>query len=111
MNYLPGGDTREHSRSAAEDKSLSVITWNQFQYNFPKVQLRVRPSFDYQRWNNRSLFQSSAWDANDTIINSNLQQGSRSGYSLHPNLSTFTAVKLEGSSDYLEFETDACYDV
>lgn len=111
VNYLPGGDTREHSRSATEDKSVSVSTWNQFQYNFPKVQLRVRPSFDYQRWNNRSLFQSSAWDANDSIINSNLQQGSRSGYSLHPNLSTFTAVKLEGSSDYLEFETDACYDV
>lgn len=111
VNYLPGGDTREHSRSATEDKSVSVSTWNQFQYNFPKVQLRVRPSFDYQRWNNRSLFQSSAWDANDSIINTNLQQGSRSGYSLHPNLSTFTAVKLEGSSDYLEFETDACYDI
>ena len=111
MNYLPGGDTREHSRSAAEDKSLSVNTWNQFQYNFPKVQLRIKPSFDYQRWDNRLLFQSSAWNANDSLINTNLQQGSQSGYSLHPNLSTFTAVKLEGSSDYFEFETDACYDV
>lgn len=111
VNYLPGGDTREHSRSAAEDKSLSVITWNQFQYNFPKVQFRIKPSFDYQRWDNRSRFQSSAWNANDSLINTNLQQGSRSGYSLHPNLSTFTAIKLEGSSDYMEFETDACYDV
>lgn len=111
VNYLPGGDTREHSRSVAEDKSLSVSTWNQFQYNFPKVQLRIKPSFDYQRWDNRSLFQSSAWNANDSLINTNLQQGSQSGYSLHPNLSTFTAVKLEGSSDYFEFETDACYDV
>ena len=111
VNYLPGGDTREHSRSVTEDKSVSVSTWNQFQYNFPKVQLRIKPSFDYQRWDNRSLFQSSAWNANDSIINTNLQQGSRSGYSLHPNLSTFTAIKLEGSSDYFEFETDACYDV
>ncbi len=111
VNYLPGGDTREHSRSVAEDKSLSVSTWNQFQYNFPKVQLRIKPSFDYQRWDNRSSFLSQAWNANDSLINTNLQQGSRSGYSLHPNLSTFTAIKLEGSSDYFEFETDACYDV
>ena len=111
VNYLPGGDTREHSRSVAEDKSLSVSTWNQFQYNFPKVQLRIKPSFDYQRWDNRSSFLSQAWNANDSLINTNLQQGSCKGYSLHPNLSTFTAVKLEGSSDYFEFETDACYDV
>ena len=111
VNYLPGGDTREHSRSVAEDKSLSVSTWNQFQYNFPKVQLRIKPSFEYQRWDNRSSFLSQAWNANDSLINTNLQQGSRSGYSLHPNLSTFTAIKLEGSSDYFEFETDACYDV
>ena len=111
VNYLPGGDTREHSRSVAEDKSLSVSTWNQFQYNFPKVQLRIKPSFDYQRWDNRSSFLSQAWNANDSLINTNLQQGSQSGHSLHPNLSTFTAIKLEGSSDYFEFETDACYDV
>lgn len=111
VNYLPGGDIREHNHSVAEDNSLSVSTWNQFQYNFPKVQLRIKPSFDYQRWDNRSLFQSSAWNANNSLINTNLQQGSRSGYSLHPNLSTFTAVKLVGSSDYFEFETDACYDV
>lgn len=111
VNYLPGGDAREHSCSVTEDKSLSVNTWNQFQYNFPKVQLRMKPSFDYQRWDNRSLFHSSAWNATDSLINTNLQQGSRQGYSLHPNLSTFTAIKLEGSSDYFEFETDACYDV
>ena len=111
VNYLPGGDTREHSRSVAEDKSLSVSTWNQFQYNFPKVQLRIRPSFDYHRWDNRSSFQSQAWNAGDSLINTNQQQGSRSGYSLHPNLSTFTAIKLDGTSDYFEFETDACYDV
>ncbi len=111
VNYLPGGDTREHSRSVAEDKTLSVSTWNQFQYNFSKVQLRIKPSMNYQQWNNHSLFQSSAWTATDSLINTNSQQGSHSGYSLHPNLSTFAAIKLEGSSDYFEFETDACYDV
>ncbi len=111
VNYLSGGDTREHSRSVAEDKSVGVSTWNQFQYNFTKVQFRVKPSMDYRRWDNRSLFQSQAWNATDSLINTNLQQGSRHGYSLHPNLSTFMAIKMDGTSDYFEFETDACYDV
>ena len=111
VNYLPGGDTHEHSRSIAEDKTLSVSTWNHFQYNFSKVQLRIKPSLDYQRWNNHSHFQSSAWTVTDSLINTNLQQGSRNGYSLHPNLSAFAALKFNSTSDYMEFETDACYDV
>jgi len=111
INYLPGVDTREHSRSVVTDKSFSLSTWNRFQYNFPNVQLQVTPSLDYQRWDNHLGFQSSAWTSKDSLINTNLQQGSRRGYSLHPNLSTHTTIKLNGTSDYMEFETDACYDV
>lgn len=111
VNFLSGGDTREHSRSVAEDKSVSVSTWNQFQYNFQKLQLSIRPSVSYQHWNNHSDFTSQAFSAQDSLINRNIQQGSRNGYSLHPNLSTEWTVKLDGTSDYLEFETDACYDV
>ena len=111
VNFLSSGDTREHSRSVAEDKSVNLNTWHQFRRNFRNVQMTLTPSLIYQRWDNHSDFTSRAFDTHDSLINQNRQQGTRNGFSLHPNLSTSWTVKLNGTSDYLEFETDACYDV
>ncbi|MDE6000143.1 MAG: hypothetical protein K2H04_08790, partial [Bacteroidaceae bacterium] len=47
-NFLPSGDTYERSRSMADDRSFSLNTWNQFRYNFPKVQLTLTPFLQRQ---------------------------------------------------------------
>ncbi|MBQ8050297.1 MAG: hypothetical protein IJ197_01805 [Bacteroidaceae bacterium] len=117
-NFLPGGDTREHSRSLADSRRLAFSTWDNFSYNFKRVRQTVTTRMGYVRNDNRSTFASSAWwlpvdttlTATDSLIYTNGQQGKQQGNNLWMNLSTNTLFKFRHSSDYVTLETDSRFE-
>lgn len=108
-NFLPSGDTYERSRSMADDRSFSLNTWNQFRYNFPKVQLTFTPDLAYTHTDNRSQFLSTAFTETDDLINTNRQQGILRGHEFRAAFAAKATVKIEHSSDYYELETNMNY--
>ena len=117
-NFLPGGDTREHSRSLADNRRLAFSTWDNFSYNFKHVRQTVTTRMGYVRNDNRSTFASSAWrlpsdttlTVTDSLIYTNGQQGKQQGHNLWMNLSTNTLFKFKHSSDYVTLETDSRFE-
>ncbi|MBQ9558934.1 MAG: hypothetical protein IJV08_02990 [Bacteroidaceae bacterium] len=117
-NFLPGSDTREHSRSVADNRRLAFSTWDNFSYNFKQVRQTLTARMGYVRNDKHSTFASSAWrlpsdtalNTTDSLIYTNRRQGKQQGRNLWINLSTSTLFKFRHSSDCVTLETDSRFE-
>ena len=99
VNFLPSGDTHERSKNVAKDHYLDVRTNHSLLVNTKNVQLTFRPEMGYNKMDNHSGFTLSAFDAADSLILRNRQQGITRGHEWWAGVSATSLFKFKHSDD------------
>ena len=107
VNFLPSGDTHERSKNVAKDHYLELRTNHSFLVNTKNVQLTLRPEMGYNKTDNHSGFTLSAFNADDSLILRNNQQGITRGHELWAGASATSVFKFKHSGDYITLKLSA----
>ena len=106
QNYLPTGDTYDRIYQAQRDKNLKLNTSHHYYRNFGMWNLDVRPSFDYEKFDNTSTY-SSLTTRNDSTLNNNQQRGLTEGHQLSGALRLNSTFKFHHSPDWASLRAEA----
>ena len=106
QNYLPTGDTYDRIQQAQRDKNLKLSTSHHYYRNFGMWNLDVRPSFDYEKFDNTSTY-SSLTTRNDSTLNNNQQRGLTEGHQLSGALRLNSTFKFHHSPDWASLRAEA----
>lgn len=129
-NFLPGGDTYGYSYSISRNKSLSVSTSHSLEVQKQKWNFKVNPRFKYTKNNNVSNLSSATFYEEQTsmskefidklydgasnevlaaILNRNIDENKRSGYSLEASLSANGKIKMPNDIDAVTYLVSGNY--
>lgn len=130
-NFLEGGDTYDRIVSAARNHNLKLSTSHRFYFKFKNANLEVKPSFSYNKYDNRNSYSSLTLSKDfssfaktqldsmftsplgsyfkQSAINRNLRGGMAEGHSLNASLSASSMIKFTRSPDHIELYADASY--
>lgn len=118
QNYLPTGDTYDRIQQAQRDKNLKLNTSHHYYRNFGMWNLDVRPSFDYEKFDNTSTY-SSLTTKNDSLLNNrsategdaclnkNQQRSLTEGHQLTGALRLNSTFKFHHSPDWASLRAEA----
>ena len=100
-NFLTSGDTYERILNNSRDKNLQLSTDNRLDYNFKQVQLSLRHSLLYHKFDTSSGMESEAWG--DTLLNRYFTHGLTRGHDLMTGLSANALIKFKNNTlDHIE---------
>ena len=108
QNFLPTGDTHDRIQQAQRDKNLTLNTSHHYYRNFGMWNLDVRPSFNYEKFDNTSGH-SSLTTRNDSTLNKNHQRSLTEGHQLTGNLRLGSTFKFRHSPDWAALNADFSY--
>ena len=118
QNYLPTGDTYDRINQAQRDKNLKLNTSHHYYRNLGMWNLDVRPSLDYEKFDNASTYSSlttrndstlnnrSATEG-DAYLNKNQQRGLTEGHQLSGALRLNSTFKFHHSPDWVSLRAEA----
>ena len=124
QNFLPTGDTYDHSFSSRENEDLRFSTWQSFYRNHKNVRWHIDPSLNYHRFDHSSGMTSATFNApvanvsrqllndlyspastrislRDTLVNRILQEGTGKGHELKGTFNTGATIKIPHSNENL----------
>ncbi len=100
-NFLTSGNTYERILNNSRDKNLQLSTDNRLDYNFKQVQLSLRHSLLYHKFDMSSGMESEAWG--DTLLNRYFTHGLTRGHDLTTGLSANALIKFKDNTlDHIE---------
>lgn len=100
-NFLTSGDTYERIQNNSRDKNIQISTDNRLDYNFTQVQLSLRHSLLYHKFDVSSGMESEAWG--DTLLNRSFTHGLTRGHDLTTGLSANALIKFKDNTlDHIE---------
>lgn len=108
QNFLPTGDTYDRIYQNQRDKNLTLNTNHHFNRNFGMWNLDVRPSFNYEKFDNTSGY-SSLTTRNDSALNKNLQRGITEGHQLEGGLRLNSTFKFHHSPDWAAVDASVSF--
>ena len=108
QNFLPTGDTYDRIEQSQRDKNLTLNTNHHFNRNFGMWNLDVRPSFNYEKFDNTSGY-SSLTTRKDSALNKNLQRGLTEGYQLEGGLRLNGTFKFHHSPDWASVDASVSF--
>ena len=106
QNYLPTGDTYDRIQQAQRDKNLKLNTSHHYYRNFGMWNLDVRPSFDYEKFDNTGTY-SSLTTRNDSTLNNNQQCSLTEGHQFSGALRLNSTFKFHHSPDWASLRAEA----
>lgn len=106
-NFLPDGDTYERIAKASQNTALRLSTNHALDMQFSQFALKIKPSADYQRYDNTRSTISQAFA--DTLINNYVSNGLTRGYRLNTAVMAEGVLKFKGTSDFMEFSAGTRY--
>ncbi len=109
QNYLATGDTYDRIQNTQLDKSLKLNTSHHYYQNFGMWNLDVRPSLNYQKFDNSTYSLASAFYQNDSLINRNLQRGLTEGHSINGEIRLSSTFKFRHSPDWASLDAEASF--
>ena len=109
QNYLPTGDTYDRIQNTQRDKNLKLNTSHHYYHNFGMWNLDVRPSLNYQKFDNSTYSLASAFYQNDSLINRNLQRGLTEGHSIDGEIRLSSTFKFRHSPDWASLDAEASF--
>ena len=109
QNYLPTGDTYDRIHNTQRDKNLKLNTSHHYYHNFGMWNLDVRPSLNYQKFDNSTYSLASAFYQNDSLINHNLQRGLTEGHSIDGEIRLSSTFKFRHSPDWASLDAEASF--
>ena len=124
QNFLPTGDTYDHSFSSRSNEDLRLRTWQSFYRNHKNVRWHIDPELNYHRFNHSSDLTSATFNApvadvsrqllndlyspsasrvslRDTLVNRILQEGAGNGHALKAAFHTGATIKIPHSNENL----------
>ena len=124
QNYLPTGDTYDHSFSSLRNEDLRLTTYQDFYRNHKNVRWHISPNLKYHRFNHSSDLVSATFNApvadvsrqlldqlysptssrlnlRDTLVNRILRQGLGNGHSLEGTFGGGATIKIPHSNENL----------
>ena len=124
QNFLPTGDTYDHSFSSRENEDLRFSTWQSFYRNHKNVRWHIDPSLNYHRFDHSSEMTSATFNApvanvsrqllndlyspastrislRDTLVNRILQEGAGKGHELKGAFNAGATIKIPHSNENL----------
>ncbi len=124
QNYLPTGDTYDHSFSSRRNDDLRLTTYQDFYRNHKNVRWHISPNLKYHRFDHTSDLASATFNApvadvsrqlldqlysptssrlnlRDTLVNSILRQGVGNGHSLEGTFGGGATIKIPHSNENL----------
>mgnify|MGYP002854435704 CR=1 FL=1 len=124
QNFLPTGDTYDHSFSSRSNEDLRLSTWQSFYRNHKNVRWHIDPNLNYHRFSHTSDLTSATFKApvadvsrqllnnlyspsasrislRDTLVNRILQEGVGNGHTLKGTFHTGATVKIPHSNENL----------
>ncbi|MBR3480986.1 MAG: outer membrane beta-barrel protein [Prevotella sp.] len=107
QNYLFTGDTYDRIHNTQRDKNLKLNTSHHYYHNFGMWNLDVRPSLNYQKFDNSTYSLASAFYQNDSLINRNLQRGLTEGHSIDGAIRLNSTLKFHHSPDWASLDAEA----
>ena len=132
QNYLPTGDTYDHSFSSRRNEDLHITTYQDFYRNHQYVRWHISPNVKYHRFNHSSDLSSATFNApvvsvsrqllddlyspassrinlRDTLVNRILRQGVGSGHSLEGTFGGGATIKIPNTNENLRLGADITY--
>lgn len=107
QNFLATGDTYDRISNANRDKNLKLNTSHQYYRNFGMWNLDVRPSLNYQKFDNSTYSLATAFYQNNSLINQNLQRGLTEGHSIDGAIRLNSTFKFHHSPDWASLNAEA----
>ena len=107
QNYLSTGDTYDRIQNTQRDKNLKLNTSHHYYQNFGMWNLDVRPSLNYQKFDNSTYSLATAFYQNDSLINRNLQRGLTEGHSIDGAIRLNSTLKFHHSPDWASLDAEA----
>ena len=124
QNYLPTGDTYDHSFSSRRNDDLRLTTYQDFYRNHKNVRWHISPNLKYHRFDHSSDLASATFNApvadisrqlldqlysptssrlnlRDTLVNRILRQGLGNGHSLEGTFGGGATIKIPHSNENL----------
>ena len=132
QNYLPTGDTYDHSFSSRRNDDLRLTTYQDFYRNHKNVRWHISPNLKYHRFDHSSDLASATFNApvadvsrqlldqlysptssrlnlRDTLVNRILRQGVGNGHSLEGTLNAGATIKIPHSNENLRLGATFTY--
>ena len=109
QNYLATGDTYDRIQNTQRDKNLKLNTSHHYYHNFGMWNLDVRPSLNYQKFDNSTYSLASAFYQNDSLIHRNLQRGLTEGHSINGEIRLSSTFKFRHSPDWASLDAEASF--
>ena len=109
QNYLFTGDTYDRIHNTQRDKNLKLNTSHHYYHNFGMWNLDVRPSLNYQKFDNSTYSLASAFYQNDSLINRNLQRSLTEGHSIDGAIRLNSTFKFHHSPDWASLDAEASF--
>ena len=132
QNYLPTGDTYDHSFSSHENEDLRFATGLTFSRNHKNVRWHIDPNLKYHRFDHSSDLASATFNApvanvsrqllddlfspatarvslRDTLVNRILQEGVGNGHDWEGTLYMGTTIKIPHSNENLRLSASINY--
>ena len=107
QNFLATGDTYDRIHNTQHDKNLKLNTNHHYYHNFGMWNLDVRPSLNYQKFENSTYSLATAFYQNDSLINRNLQRGLTEGHSIDGGIRLNSTFKFRHSPDWASLDAEA----
>ena len=107
QNYLSTGDTYDRIHNTQRDKNLKLNSSHHYYHNFGMWNLDVRPSLNYQKFDNSTYRLATAFYQNDSLIHQNLQRGITEGHSIDGAIRLSSTFKFHHSPDWASLDAEA----
>ena len=107
QNYLSTGDTYDRIHNTQRDKNLKLNSSHHYYHNFGMWNLDVRPSLNYQKFDNSTYSLATAFYQNDSLIHQNLQRGITEGHSIDGAIRLSSTFKFHHSPDWASLDAEA----
>ena len=107
QNFLATGDTYDRIHNTQHDKNLKMNTSHHYYHNFGMWNFDVRPSLNYQKFDNSTYSLATAFYQNDSLINRNLQRGITEGHSIDGGIRLNSTFKFRHSPDWASLDAEA----
>ncbi|MBO4800544.1 MAG: outer membrane beta-barrel protein [Bacteroidaceae bacterium] len=132
QNYLPTGDTYDHSFSSRRNEDLRLSTWQSFARNHKSIRWHIDPNLNYHRFDHSSDLASATFNApvadvsrqlldelyspassrinlRDTLVNRILRQGMGKGHDWKGSIDAGATIKIPHSNENLRLGGDFSY--
>lgn len=102
-NFLPTGNTLDRMEQAERSRTWKLNTSHSMQRQWKKVQIDIRPSFNYRKFDNTQSYSSTAMG--DTLLNAYMSRGMVRGHIADFGVESEAVYKLKNSTGNISLES------